>query len=89
MADLGSLGGTQSGALTVTPSGVVVGSSLTAGNLATHVFTWTPAGGMVDLGTLGGTSSFAAAVNPRGDIVGNSSIAGDTATHAVMFRATG
>ena len=88
--DLGTLGGTSSGAIAVSASGQVVGESTTAGDTATHAFSWTAGGGMVDLGTLGGTNSFltilgspfegnGGGVNDRGQVVGGSSISGDTA----------
>jgi probable HAF family extracellular repeat protein len=89
MVDLGTLGGTFSVALAVSPGGQVVGFSNTAGDAEQHAFSWTQAGGMVDLGTLGGTFSEALAVNPGGQVVGFSSTVGDQYTgphHAVSWR---
>jgi probable HAF family extracellular repeat protein len=45
MVDLGTLGGTVSGATLVNASGQVAGGSLTAGNAESHAFSWTPSGG--------------------------------------------
>ena len=61
--DLGTLGGTNSGAAAVNASGQVVGFAQTVGNTS-HAFSWTENGGMVDLGTLGGTISGATGVSP-------------------------
>ena len=70
--DLGTLGGTFSGASALNVRGQVVGVSATAaGEL--HAFSWTKRGGMTDLGTLGGADSNAGAVNVRGQVVGISS----------------
>ena len=53
--DLGTLGGTNSGAAAVNASGQVVGFAGTAGNAASHAFSWTENGGMVISELLGGT----------------------------------
>ena len=84
MVDLGTLGGTTSGATGVSPSGQVVGSSQVAGNSEIHAFSWTENGGMVDLGTLGGAFSFASGVSPNGQVVGMSLIASG-ANHAFSW----
>jgi probable HAF family extracellular repeat protein len=64
--DLGTLGGASSSAVAVNEKGQVVGSSETASG-ATHVFSWTQAGGMVDLGTDGSP----VALSEAGQMVGN------------------
>src|SRR5438552_3626449 len=80
--DLGTLGGTQSRATAVSPSGQTVGFSHTAGDAESHAFSWTRTGGMVDLGTLGGTRSSALAVSAAGQVVGESLIPSDIQFHA-------
>jgi probable HAF family extracellular repeat protein len=72
--DLGTLGGRTSNANAISDSGIVVGDSLTAGNVP-HAFMWTRHSDMVDLGTLGTPdlppkSSSAQAVSDDGVIVG-------------------
>src|SRR5205823_1468705 len=87
--DLGTLGGTNSGAGAVNGSGQVVGESDTTGNTAAHAFSWTSSGGMVDLGTLGGTNSGAVAVNASGQVIGDSQTTGDTESHAFSWTSSG
>jgi len=69
--DLGTLGGTSSGATAVSADGkVVVGNSETTNNAGHHAFRWTQSGGMAGLGTLvGGTNSRANAVSADGSVV--------------------
>ena len=86
--DLGTLGGTVSGAGAVTDSGQVVGASRIAEDAASHAFVWTADGGMVDLGTLGGTDSGASAVNSKGQVVGFSNT-GSGDEHAFSWTAAG
>src|SRR5207245_1958234 len=87
--DLGTLGGTNSDAIAVSGSGQVVGESSTAGDTASHAFSWTSGGGMVDLGTLGGTFSEASAVTGSGQVVGQSATSGNAATHAFSWTSGG
>src|SRR5712692_4043019 len=87
--DLGTLGGTSSGAIAVSGSGQVVGESTTAGDTAIHAFSWTAGGDMVSLGTFGGTFSGASAVNASGQVVGQSATSGNAATHAFSWTSGG
>jgi probable HAF family extracellular repeat protein len=72
MLDIGTLGGTFSRAVAVSPDGLVIGRSQIAGDIAEHAFAWSEATGMIDLGTLGGANSSAAFVNASNLVVGAS-----------------
>lgn len=74
ITNLGTLGGTYSGALAVNNNGQVVGQASTPTG-EEHAFSWSASGGMVDLGTLGGPSATANAVNSEGEVVGSSQTA--------------
>jgi probable HAF family extracellular repeat protein len=79
MTDLGTLGGSGSGAWAINAAGVVVGVSYMPNNLDQHAFLWRH-GTMTDLGTLpGGWVSQAYGINARGQAVGYST--GDAALH--------
>src|SRR5215217_7838737 len=67
--DLGTLGGSRSGASAINDSGQVVGSSYLAGDQNNRAFLYKDAK-MTDLGTLGGTSSEAKGINKSGQVVG-------------------
>jgi probable HAF family extracellular repeat protein len=67
--DLGTLGGTSSGAMAINDAGVIVGWSAVAGDTRYHAFVWKN-GVMRDLGTLAGGQSQATAINQGGVIVG-------------------
>jgi probable HAF family extracellular repeat protein len=69
MQDLGTLGGTWSGAWGVSADGaVVVGWAFNAAG-GYRAFRWTASGGMQDLGTLGGSESAAYGVSADGAVV--------------------
>jgi probable HAF family extracellular repeat protein len=68
MTDLGTLGGTTSGANGISRGGGVVGQSTTTSG-ERHAFRWKD-GVFKDLGTQGRQCSFANAINTKGQIVG-------------------
>jgi probable HAF family extracellular repeat protein len=88
MADLGTLGGTNSVANGISADGsVIVGYSQITGNAANHAFKYSGST-MTDLGTLGGTNSYATGVSADGKvIVGSSQTTGNTAQHAFVYGA--
>jgi probable HAF family extracellular repeat protein len=71
ITDLGTLGGSRSGAEGINAKGQVVGWSDLPGDNVVHAFLWTN-GVMRDLGTLGGDNSVARAVDSTGRVVGQS-----------------
>lgn len=83
--DLGTFGGTNSGAVDINDSGLIVGYSYypTTNQQNIHACMWTSAGAK-DLGTLGGNESMAYAINNNGAIAGYS-YAKTYGTHAVMW----
>jgi probable HAF family extracellular repeat protein len=91
MADLGSLGGTRTVAVSVSNGGQVVGWGYFAGDTASHGFTYigVPRNGgqMFDLGTLGGTNTTGLGVNDNGQIVGASQLP-DSSMHAFLYEGT-
>lgn len=86
IVDLGTLGGSESGASALNGKGEVVGWSKTAGDGSTRAFVYRN-GVMTDLGTLGGVDSHASAINDLGDIVGYSTSANGQGTRAFVYRA--
>ncbi len=85
VADLGTLGGTNSSAAAADDD-TVVGTSQTTGNAATHAFAYNRhARTMTDLGTLGGTFSTASAVSGH-TVVGQSRTAGNAALHGYAYN---
>ena len=69
ITDLGTLGGSSSGAGGINNSGQVVGWSDITGNSAGRAFLYDGTA-MQDLGTLGGTTSEALGINDSGQFVG-------------------
>ncbi len=74
VADLGTLGGTSSSAISINNLGDVVGFSKIAGDVATHAFAFIH-GSMRDLGTFGGPNSIAWGINDSDAVVGEAEIA--------------
>ena len=91
MRDIGTLGGSFSGATAINAAGQVVGFSAIAGDFGPfehvpdHAFLYSN-GKMTDLGVLpGATDSEAFAINSRGWIVGNSEVVNGP-SHAFLYR---
>lgn len=70
LSDLGTLGGSTSGAAAINSSGAIVGSAQVIGDVAYRAFYLSSGGSMRSLGTLGGSNSAAAAINASGQVVG-------------------
>ena len=90
LVDLGTLGGTSSQAEGISPSGLVTGQSLVAGDTATHAFLYD--GTLHDLGAYNGYSTYADAVNDNGQVAGYikiPSIGGFYPYHAARYDSTG
>jgi probable HAF family extracellular repeat protein len=75
VTDLGTLGGTFSGAFGLNNLGQVVGTSGTTHNGTQYAFLYT-GGHMVSLGALGGTYGIATAINDHGEVVGLAGVSG-------------
>lgn len=82
--DLGTLGGTFSGAGDINARGQIVGTSETKFG-ERRGFLWT-SGVMTELKPLGGSESGASAINDAGQIAGYSTISGDWPVHAVIWQ---
>ena len=96
MVDLGTLGGTNSYATSISADGsVVVGEADNAASTR-YAFRWTQTGGMVNLGSLGGVTSNGSASWANGisadgsSVVGFSTLADNSTSHAFRWtQATG
>jgi probable HAF family extracellular repeat protein len=84
MQDLGTLGGTSSGAVALNEAGQVAGTSIIAGDVANHPFLWDGVA-MRDLGTLGGRNGAAFAMNQSGDVVGRADVPGSKSNHGFLW----
>jgi probable HAF family extracellular repeat protein len=71
ITDLGTLGGSESYALGINNSGLVVGNSNPAGDPNYHATLWSGSAA-TDLGTLGGTYGVGYAINSARQIAGTS-----------------
>jgi len=87
--DLGTLGGSLSGAYAINNGGQVVGWSTMPDNVTLHAFVWSAVDGMRDLGTLGGTGATEArSINDAGQVVGGSGVPGNPESHAFLWTAS-
>lgn len=84
VVDLGSLGGTDGGAVAVNAGGQVAGWSSLAGNFSYQAFRWN-AGTLASLGTLGGSHSYAFDINSAGAVTGWAQVPGDGTYHATLW----
>jgi len=88
ITDLGTLGGSSSEAIDVNASGVVIGRSLIAGDVATHFFRWSAESGMQDLNTQLGAITSIAEINDAGQIIGTYTTSLG-ASHAFLYTSGG
>ncbi len=83
MVNVGTLGGSTSGAEDINDGGWVTGYAYTAGNLQSHAFIYDGTR-MIDLGTLGGGLSCGYVVNTNGQVAGDSETETGT-SHAFLY----
>jgi probable HAF family extracellular repeat protein len=76
--DLGTLGGTNSGAVSINSSGQIAGSSELPDGQVHAAFWPSNSGAPIDLGTLGGSNSAAQCINDSGAMVGYANTATQT-----------
>ena len=87
VTDLGTLGGSFSGATSVNYRGVIAGFSTLSGDVQSNAVTWTK-GSITSLGTLGGNNSTANGINSSGFVVGSADLSDGVTTHAFLFATT-
>ena len=85
MVDLGTLGGSCTGAYALNNRGQVVGQSNLPEDQASHPYIW-ERNKMTDLGTLGGGYGFASWLNDSGAVVGAATSQGDHALIAFLWK---
>jgi probable HAF family extracellular repeat protein len=85
VADLGTLGGTESRALGLSARGLETVGSASRSDASVHAFVFGKT--MTDLGTLGGASSAATDINRTGTVVGRAQVAGGS-NRAFAYSAT-
>ena len=83
--DLGTLGGTSSGATDVNDAGAIVGWARN-GSGQVRAVVWR-AGHMIDIGTLGGPTSSATSISNNYAVVGTSTVSAGGPRHAFLWRA--
>ncbi len=83
VTELGTLGGSSSGAADINDNSQIAGTAEIPGDLG-HAFLWED-GVMLDLGTLGGSESAAVGVNGVGQVVGWAMTAGEE-LHAFTWQ---
>jgi probable HAF family extracellular repeat protein len=86
VTDLGGLGGSNTYAQAINPSGWVTGESYLSNNATLDAFLWTPSAGMQDLGNLG-DDSCGFAINSAGDVAGQADL-GNGTSHAFLWTAS-
>ena len=88
MADLGTLGGSESTAVAVSADGAVVAGQSDLANGRYHAFRWTAAG-MVDLGALDGSYSYVTGISADGAVLVGDVRRASGLQHAFRWTAAG
>src|SRR5690348_12674953 len=83
LTDLGTLGGIESYATGISPTGQISGYSYSSSGPTIHAFVYS-GGTMMDLGTLGGDTSYGLSINPSGQVAGFANTSGGV-QHAFLY----